>query len=146
MAKSIRISPTSSERHVVLLRQIAGHLAMWAVRLSPYPAPSGLAEVVARFQEGAAPRFKLVSGLDMAELSRAELRSLLADHLLSQPEVQGWNERRNRRDGHGFITATSARPDPDDDFVDLEALVQNIVFSVFHESNAVPERATASAP
>lgn len=120
---------------VIVLSALLGHIAMWAVRLSPYVVPPGLASVIAEFESVARPLFPIFRpDFPMREMTERELKGLLIEYLLPIEQVQQWNRRRNGSTApYGVVTATS-RPDPDDDFIDLYALAQNIARSVASES------------
>lgn len=115
----------------ITFRMLRGHIAMWAVRLSPYPCPDNLAEVLQAFQDTARRCF---DDNGMGNLNRAELCELLDKHLLSQPYVQAWNNRKNGNDApYQFVSTFSGEPHPDNDFIDLDALLLNIVRSTLTE-------------
>lgn len=123
------------EKRIVLFSALAGYVAMWAVRLSPYPVPDGLAAVLAEFEEKVRPLFPICQpSCPMREMTEREIEAMLVEYLLPIAEVQAWNERRNgSKAPYGVVTSTS-RPDPDDDFIDLYALVRNIARSTASES------------
>lgn len=109
--------------------QVAGTLAMWAVRQSPYPVPDNLELVVRRFEE-LFPRdeigFHQVA--DQDELYRLVMS--IGDQI---PEFLAWNDRKNgNRAPLGFVSRYE-RPDPDDDFIDLYALCSNVALTVAAE-------------
>lgn len=108
--------------------QAAGTLAMWAVRQSPYPVPDNLAVVVSRFAElFPSDEFGLHEVGDQEELYR-----LVAQISEQIPELLAWNERKNGRDGPGFVSRYD-KPSPDDDFIDLSALWNNVSRSIAAE-------------
>jgi len=112
----------------VFLHELAGHIAMWAVRQSPYPVPENLETVLWKFQEIAGPDFTIageIKGGMRAFKTRREITDYLAANLFLIPEFEAWNDRKNKREGIGIYTAFGPR-DPDDDFIDLYALVQNV--------------------
>lgn len=39
--------------------------------------------------------------------------------------VVAWGERKNGREGNGFVSRYD-QPEPDDDFIDLDALARNV--------------------
>lgn len=119
----------------VFARELAAHVGMWAVRQSPYPVPENLETVLRKFQEV----LKTTGGFDVAVhckggmrrfQTRRELIKFLNEHLKPIPEFAGWNERKNKRDGHGFVSALDGERDPDDDFIDLDALIGNVAMNL----------------
>jgi hypothetical protein len=112
--------------------QVAGTLAMWAVRQSPYPVPDNLELVIRRVEElfpcdefG----FHEVAGQD-------ELYRLLAQIGEQIPELLAWNERKNGNAAPIGFVSRYGRPDPDNDFIDLYALWSNVARSVAAEERA----------
>lgn len=130
------------------LSEVAGQIAAFAVRQSPYLVPDNLEPVLRKFQESAWDEFGVAKdskgGMRQFQ-NRAELWELLWEHLLPIPEVQAWNARKNGRDGAGFVSAHWSPPEPDDDFIDLDALVQNVVMTLVPNDPApAARRAEAS--
>lgn len=117
---------------VVTAKHLRGVIARWAVQQSPYetgPDDLGivLAEITRRFN--AHPGTKMCMGSRYLELapSYPELYAFVEPLLDGIPQVQKWNERKNGRDGHGFVTAFDGdKGNPDDDFIDICAIVQNV--------------------
>jgi len=103
---------------------------MWAVRQSPYPVPDNLQLVITAFQLNASHLFNQ-SG--MAKLSREDVKNILEKHLFNIPECRRWNERKNGNQRPFGIVTAFGRPEPDDDFIDLDALRMNVVNSLWLE-------------
>lgn len=107
---------------------------MWAVRQSPYHNPDGLSEVLETFRKSA-----LASGVfdsnEMAQMNGLNVTSFLKFHLWPIPQFQKWNERKNgNQSPYAFVNRYS-RPNPDNDFIDLDALTRNVVMNMFRELN-----------
>lgn len=117
---------------IVLEASLRGIVARWAVQQSPYPAgPEGLGEVLTELTR----RFDAKKGKELflvVPATRAALRSLLEGLLLTQPQVHKWNARKNARFGNAVAWSHGAN-DPDDDFIDLDALLQNVVSSLLKD-------------
>ena len=111
------------------LKDVLGAVAMWAVRQSPYACPDDLDRVLCALAVAIGPRFP--ESLP-AQHSLLAIEAMLRDHLLPMPQVAAWNERKNGRDGPGFCSAFS-EPTPDDDFIDLDALVRNVAVQLRDE-------------
>ena len=119
----------------VLVSFLYGEVAKWAVRQSPYHAPDGLVAVLIEFKiriTNRECREKLAGAtheFPYPEAIRADhetLNKILREDLLTLPRVLLWNERKNgNKSPYGF-TSRYSQPHPDDDFIDLDALVRNI--------------------
>lgn len=122
----------------VFAHELAGHVAMWAVRQSPYLVPENLEVVLRKFQE----ELDEVGDFDVAKehkggmrqfQSRRELRDLLEETLLTIPEVRAWNSPKIE---DARAVEYMQTPSPDHDFIDLDALVSNIVLGIFPPEQA----------
>ncbi|CCM77112.1 hypothetical protein [Rhizobium mesoamericanum] len=112
-------------------KQLAGTVAMWAVRQSPYQTPDNLDLVVRQIQEKFAPNTSF--GMLMFEESNS-LRRYVSKILRSIPEYVKWNDRKNGNDAPlKFSSAYDLPGDPDDDFIDLDALEGNVARSISSE-------------
>lgn len=128
-----------NEQPLILLSTVCGHIAMWAARQSPYHAPDALTEVLKQFQISVANEEcheKHLSSfwlrLDATHPAQ-HLRKILKEHLFADPNVRAWNERKNgNQSPYGFCSRYD-RPDPDNDFIDLDALVGNIANTCIQE-------------
>lgn len=111
----------------ISINVLTGIIAQWAVRQSPYPCPENLFIVLTCFYRDA-EKFALPEFPDdwpCVSCTREDLMLVLDRCLFNQQLVEGWNQRKNGREGPQFV---SLRPqDPDDDFIDLDALRKNII-------------------
>ncbi|CAB4120784.1 hypothetical protein UFOVP5_21 [uncultured Caudovirales phage] len=108
--------------------QVAGTLAMWAIRQSPYACPDNLETVVKRFSElWPADAQCMTEWADIDNL--AEAIQQVSEQI---PELLAWNERKNGREGMGFSSRYD-QPSPDDDFIDLSALWWNTARTIWAE-------------
>jgi hypothetical protein len=115
------------------LSSIEGHLAMWAVRQSPYHYPEKLDVVLKAFRH-LVLEAKIFDKHEMAQLSGDEVESLLRNFLKYIPDYWAWNERKNgNQSPYQFVDRYSPTPDPDDDIIDLGALVRNTRVSLIRE-------------
>jgi len=118
------------------LNNLCGYIAMWVVRQSPYAAPDNLEKVIIEFA-AKAQKYKFVEisvlGIDMISAERDDLKELLETELLTIPEVLNWNERKNGNKSPFGVCSMYDKPSPDNDFIDLDALVMNIIRSVHEE-------------
>ena len=109
---------------------IVGAFAMWACRQSPYGVPDGL-ESVTKYLNACLKTAVKWDQNNMAELSLCEINRVLHEILYEQgvAEFDAWNERKNKREGAGFCSAFD-KPSPDDDFIDLDALLHNVCLTI----------------
>lgn len=134
---------TASEamRPFISVDAITGYVALWASRQSPYHAPDGLVEVLREFHNRAlAHRMTGEGKIDSwpcVLATRDNLRTIIEQCLLSQPQVLDWNERKNGNQApFRFVSRYDGPRDPDNDFIDLDALLMNIVNSCLDEARA----------
>jgi len=116
-------------------RSLLGEIANWAVQQSPYHRPDNLEVVLDKFD-------KIIAGVpDYPKLSYGEIKELL-DELKEIPEVALWNERKNGdKSEYKFVDRYSKEENPDDDFIDLDALIRNVANSIVREGyqKSIPE-------
>jgi hypothetical protein len=121
---------------LVTSHDILGHMARWAVQQHPYHEPVGLFEVCKFIEDEAGKHFKDgVPSLpmwwceDMWALNRW-LHEMLDDH----PTLTRWNTPRS---GHTQQIVGSSRydgPAPEDDFIDIDALLRNVARCVWDDA------------
>lgn len=103
----------------------SGALAMWLVKQSPYIVPDNLSICISKFYD----KLDKIAVFDVAGMAEIELSTLTkkVDSILGDiPEIMALNERKNKREGYGVSSRYSKQPDPDDDFIDITAVAQNI--------------------
>src|SRR3990167_7513030 len=108
-------------------RNILGEIANWAVRQSPYHRPDNLEIVLDKFN-------KIIALVpEYPSMSYSQIRELL-DELKEIPEFMLWNERKNgNQSQYKFTDRYSGKGNPDDDFIDLDALIRNVANSIIRE-------------
>jgi len=70
---------------------------------------------------------------EMMELSLCEINKLLYDILYEQgmEAFDNWNKSKNTTSGEiRFVSRDSSKGNPDDDFIDLDALLHNVCISL----------------
>lgn len=108
---------------------LLGFVAYWATSQSPYNAPDGLVEVLTEFN-----RRLNRKQYDCIPATREYLFPLLRSQLLTIPQVEKWNERKNGNNSpHQFVSRYDGETNPDNDFIDLDALIGNITRSCIKE-------------
>lgn len=120
-------------------KDIVGYMAHWAVRQHPYGRPDGLFEVTDAISAAARdwpvgpPSLKMRDVDGSAEIE-AWLRSALHEH----PVLAQWNTPRSGHTQPWVFTSRYGGPKPEDDFIDIDALLRNVALSVWRA--AVEER------
>lgn len=116
--------------------ELIGYFAMWAIRQHPYHRPEGLFDVCDRLREVAkdwpdgVPTLRMWRISGWLELERW-MRAALKDH----PVLVAWNTPRSR---HTQAIVASSRywgPKPEDDFIDIDALLRNVAFGMWREGD-----------
>ena len=104
-------------------REILGEIARWAVRQSPYHRPDNLEVVLDKMNE-------LIKDIvDYPEVDEQILKVLIS-RLKQIPEFVAWNERKNgNQSAYAFVDRYS-EIEPDNDFIDLDALIRNVVHAI----------------
>lgn len=102
-------------------KEVAGVLAMWAVRQSPYPVPDRLAEAVQAAHDALPEELE---GWFWA--TEPVLRELVEGICLNNPIIATWNVPASGHDAPFVFSSRYDSPSPDDDFIDLHALANNI--------------------
>jgi hypothetical protein len=133
----------------VTFKEFKRHFAGVCVGMSTYDVPAGLEAALAAVFAKAKPwfhtgdKFAQVHGVRQAE--RKELREQIESWVHGTPEVVAWNERRN---GNQAEFAFSSRADigherdPDDDFVDLDALARNVTHGIVYDADEAERQHT----
>jgi hypothetical protein len=111
--------------------QIAGHYASWAIRQSPYPVPDNLEQVIKDFISYTSDKF---NSHGMANLTQDEIRDMVLEHISTCDQAKLWNERKSGNQAPYNFTSRYWKINPDDDFIDLDALAMNIARSVQEEN------------
>jgi hypothetical protein len=133
MTREVSMIPHKTKEQLMFVSpsQAAGALAMWAIRQSPYPIPDNLGIVVERFTE-----LFPSDEFGLHEVADQEALYALVGSISEQiPELLAWNERKNGREGMGFSSRYD-KPSPDDDFIDLSALWNNVARTIAAEERA----------
>lgn len=135
----IRLSgdPEWTSLHWIFPHDIVGAFAMWACRQSPYGVPDGL-ENVCKYLHAALKTVSAWETSGMTQASLCDINRWLHEILMNQgvAEFDAWNERKNKREGTGFSCRFDGPGNPDDDFIDLHALLHNVCITLRGEWRA----------
>ena len=99
-------------------RDFTGSLAKWLVRQSPYVVPDNLSGCIIFF-ENRLDELATFDTVGMAEISLTGLVPQIEKILEDIPMIMALNEKKKE----GFVIDTN---DPDNDFIDIGAVAQNI--------------------
>lgn len=115
----------------VMKSELLGTIAKYAVSQSPYHRPENLELVLDKLNEAISPVFDKAD-MGVGEFSdRLSLEAFISRHLAKIPECVAWNERKNGNDAPlHFTSRYDVGGDPDDDFIDLEALERNVAVEI----------------
>lgn len=105
--------------------EVAGTLAMWAIRQSPYLIPDGL-NLAVRAIHDAMPDH----GGGIFGMTEDDLREAIERICLTHPAIVAWNEPKSKHKAQVVFHSRYDQPAPDDDFIDLHALAGNICRSL----------------
>jgi hypothetical protein len=127
----------NEKQFLVSKRYILSELAKWAVAQSPYHRPNNLEVVLDKLNDGFGKWEK-----EYNYFSYKDLKNYLESMLKTIPEFLLWNERKNgNKSQYKFVDRYSTNNNPDDDFIDLDALIRNIANSIIREGTekSIPE-------
>ena len=124
-------------RLLITTNTLAGMFASWAVQQSPYDAPEGLDKAIRDFRS-AWPSDEELRPIMPAQYwnSYGELYEALYTLFCETESIRAWNEPKSK---HGASIVFSSRyggPSPDDDFIDLGALANNVAREAWKDALA----------
>lgn len=127
----------NNKKFLVSKKRILSGLAKWAIAQSPYYRPDNLEVVIDKLNTNITCIFELAE-LGYLDLTYDEIVEFINTHTKNIPEFMLWNERKNgNQSPFGFVSAYS-HPVPDDDFIDLDALVRNVANDIIREDYQKP--------
>ncbi len=125
------------KQFLVSKKYILGEVAKWAVVQSPYHRPDNLEIVLDKLNDSFGKWEK-----EYEYFSYKRLKDYLDKNLKRIPEFLLWNERKNgNQSPYKFVDRYSTNNNPDDDFIDLDALIKNVANSIIREGTekSIPE-------
>jgi len=128
------------KQFLVSKRYILREVAKWAVAQSPYHRPDNLEAVLDKLNEGFGKWSNDNMGYEKFTYKR--LMDFLGRELKRIPEFLAWNEKKNgNQSEYKFVDGYSKDDNPDDDFIDLDALIRNVANSIIREGTeqSIPE-------
>lgn len=140
---TLRPNPVFNAKNILCnSNDILSALAYWAVYQSPYPIPDNLELVLQACITNLEPKFQLrdpktwlvklsPNKLGFKRLKNfKKLEEFLSQAILPISYVQLWNERKNGNQAPLGFTSRYDSPEPDNDFIDLDALIRNIAMTI----------------
>ena len=128
------------KQFLVSKRNLLSEVAKWAVAQSPYHRPNNLEVVLDKLNENFGKWSNDNMGYEYFTYKR--LMDFLGRELKAIPEFLLWNERKNdNQSEYKFVDRYSKDDNPDDDFIDLDALIRNVANSIIREGTetSIPE-------
>jgi len=125
-----------SKKRWTFKTDITGALAKYAISQSPYACPDNLADVIKYLDACLEKEVDWNRG--MMELSLSDISKLLYDILYEQDFIyfDNWNKSKKGNIDIQFTSRYSDKPDPDYDFIDLDALLGNVCLDIRMERRA----------
>ncbi len=106
--------------------EVLGQLAHWGVRQSPYTMPENLAQALTEFD--AVFHVDSPDG-EYLETTCDDLRQDVRSAFERCPQILAWSEPKKGNHTVAFCSRFD-QPDPDYDFIDLNALARNVAHSI----------------
>jgi len=108
-----------------------GTIAKYAVAQSPYHRPDNLEVVLDKMNELISKDFDSAPLKVMEFDSFSDLETYISVRLGDIPEFTAWNASKNPSDSEFyFVSAYDKEGDPDNDFIDLDALTRNVASEI----------------
>jgi len=120
------------KQFLVSKNNILSEIAKWAVCQSPYHRPDNLELVLDKLDLRLGAWTDDILGY--RKMTYKEIKKFLSKELESIPEFMLWNERKNGNQAkYNFTSRYSKKENPDNDFIDLDALIRNVANSIIRE-------------
>ncbi|MGV0949123.1 MAG: hypothetical protein ACOYB3_00315 [Azonexus sp.] len=115
----------------VSAKDLTSAIACWAVKQSPYECPHNLVSAIRALNKRAVELLsvkKTYARWNFTKLTEKQIKKVVEILVLGTPEVQVWNRCRKGKTP-AFIASSIYwnKPNPDRDFIDLHALVLNVM-------------------
>ena len=120
---------------LISVDDFCGALAKWLVMQSPYVAPENLFECICKFQARLG-ELGVFSKDGFVEIELSSLTKKVNIILESIPEIATLNIPKSGHDKHIFVDRYSGPINPDDDFIDIMAVAQNITCEFAERADA----------
>ena len=131
------------KRVYTTVSDVVATVALWSIQQSPYAVPDNL-EIVCKTLDtklkaleivkrtGSESNYTTYFTVEYGEDSAVRcLQKILKSVLRTIPEYLAWNERKNGNQAQlQFVSRYDGKSDPDNDFIDLDALERNVAMSL----------------
>jgi len=114
---------------------LTSFLAKCLVLQSPYTVPDNLSICLEKFDTQLDSVFSF-DAVGMTHLDLSTLTNTINELIENVPEIVALNERKNGRSGMGYTDRYYPELEPDDDFIDLMAVAQNITCEFANKADA----------
>lgn len=124
--------PEWNRQRWIFVKDVTSYFAKWAISQSPYPYPENLENVVRYLH---ACLIRQADKVQMMRLSLCQINKMLYEILYEQgiKDFDKWNQSKNPGPNITFTSIYDNKPNPDDDFIDLDALLHNVCISLRDE-------------
>lgn len=124
-------------RLLISTNSLAGMFASWAVQQSPYGVPDGLDKAIRDFR-ASWPSDQGLRPIILAQYwnSYRELHDALYALFCETESIRVWNEPKSKHGATMVLSSRYGRPAPDDDFIDLGALANNVAREAWKDALA----------
>lgn len=148
LPKSTRTSAAVDEDGIVSIRDIMGAMASNAFQQHPYNAPPNIALVVAAIKAHAKETFSTIVGDFMLHKfdSWQDMEKWLREALTEQEDIlQQWNTPAKDNGSEYLFVSRYDYPDAERDFIDIDALIRNVVNDCMVSTRTTPPDDEAEA-
>lgn len=132
----------------VSAKDLTAAIAYWAVRLSPYECPHNLVDAIRALTHRAEEMVftkPIHRRFGFAKKTEKQIKQMVEALVYGTPELQPWNRCRKGKTPDFIATSIYwGKPHPDRDFIDLHALVLEIM-SDFRKEWALEDQAKSNA-
>lgn len=112
-------------------KDLTAAIAYWAVKLSPYEAPHNLVLAIRALHKRAEAMVitkRVHRSFGFSKRTEKQIKFMVEALVLGTPEVQAWNRCRKGKTPDFIATSRYwGKPHPDRDFIDLHALILNVM-------------------
>jgi hypothetical protein len=127
-------------------KDLMGQLANWSIKMSPNVIPNNLEKVLIDFQDHINPYFEKLKPEEfkLMEMDLKKLKKFIHGNLITIKEFKEWNlsnyeknlnKNYNDKDRNNYrIISKFDKVDNYFDFIDLDALIRNIAWSIYEEN------------
>ena len=130
--KTINIPADKEEKRCTSLKDIISYFAKWAIAQSPYPCPDNLEKIVNYLDTKLRENYnwQRLGDFIYQDLSLKDIKNMLKETLEPYELFMEWNSPKKGSHTIMFVSAYDGPRNPDYDFIDLDALYNNVSISI----------------